>query len=190
MSIDAQKLLEKGMKYQDWELIEEAQALLAAQNGGEAPKEVYVPPKTATQQETDDILAKAKEVTAQHENGEFGFDIRSGESQDRGDGSGKNARREPINTERVGAFNLFEDDLSEMVQDTKASQIESSDKGKSLYTGRSRMQRKAPIQLIDVVCLECDRKAKVAPKHARKVEGVPRYVCEKCIINKGKTHRM
>ncbi len=189
MSIDAQKLIDKGIKYQDWELIEEGRALLAAQNAGEVPKSIYIPPKPKVQEQTEDILAKGKELKQQHKNGEFGFDIRADGGRSRGDGE-RSTRSEPIDTDRVAAFNHFDDDLTEGIQHTKAAQIEASDKGKSLYTGRRRVLRKPPVKLTDVKCLTCKKTFKVAPKHVRIVEKEPRYVCEKCIIAKGPRHRM
>ena len=207
MTIDAQKLLEKGMKYQDWELIEEAQKLLAAQNGGSPPTDIVVPTPPPSPKSTagilanmreDAVLERGKELKEQHEhpNGEFGMDIRSGEgNRDRGDGSGKNTRREPINTDRVGSFNYFEDDMSEMVQHTKAAIQESSSDGKTPYTNRTPGRRKPPIRLVEVTCIgsgdkECGKKFKVAPKHARIKDGECRFVCEKCIIGKGRINRM
>ena len=124
------------------------------------------------------------------------MNIRSaGGTRDRGDGSGTNARRESINTERVGAFNYFEDDLSEMTQHTKASIEESSSDGKTPYSNRTPGRRKAPIKLVEVTCIGhgdkgCGKKFKVAPKHVRIKDGENRYVCEKCIMGKGRRNRM
>ncbi len=187
MSIDAQKLLEKGMKYQDWELIEEAQALLAAQDD-RGPKNIYIPPQTPVEKETEQIIAKGEELK-QHENGEFGMDIRNVDPKKRADG-GTNMRVEQIDTKRIGAFNQFEDDLSECLQETKAKQAELSD-GKTLYTGRIRGVRKPHSRLITTECTDCKKEFQVAPIHVRKVDGEERFICEKCIIKKGtSSHRM
>jgi hypothetical protein len=217
MTIDAQKLLEKGMKYQDWELIEEAQALLAAQNGGKPPKDILLspkidkggqnPPNTSDKRPTppqgsggDEVLEKGRELQKQHEhpNGEFGMDIRGNKGDRTREEGGRYMRTEPINTDKVAAFNMFEDDGTDNVQDTKAAQAAASD-GKTLYTGRSRVQRKPPAKLIEVECsikddkgveTGCNKKFKVAATHVRRIDGESRYTCEKCIINKGRRHRM
>lgn len=187
MSIDAQKLIEKGIKYQDWELIEEGKALLEAQNGGKAPTDIVLPTveETPAAKSEDEVLKRGEELKKQHENGEFGFDIRGSDgSRKRGEG-GTYMRSEPIDTSKVSAFNMFEDTLEEAVADTKAAQAAAND-GKTLYTGRGRTQRKPPVELVKTNCIECNKEFTVAPQHIRRVDGESRFVCEKCIIGKGR----
>jgi hypothetical protein len=187
--MNAQEMLEKGIKYEDWDMIKEAKAQLAAEGGGATimlPNSSENPPSHLTQPEQEPIL---KEVPTPGGQGhDFSFQIRKNGDAGRRttqDG-GAIMRSEPINTNRVGSFNLFEDDLSEGRKDLKHLQKERSD-GKSLYINSPTVGKlRAGARLVDAECIGCGKHFEVAPIHARKVEGEVRFKCDTCVRRRGR----
>lgn len=81
------------------------------------------------------------------------------------------ARREQVDLSKIGAFNMFEDDGSEEVENRKG------DKG--LYVKELEPRRKE-VKKVTAICVDCQKTFKVLPIH--QLEGS--FTCTKCINKK------
>lgn len=180
------ELIQKGIKYNDMDLVKQGYDML---NQGEhsSPPVEKIEQVTLKETPQDHIIEEDTPGPSKHD--EFSFQIRQNKPEDnreREDG-GTYTRSEPINTDKIGAFNLFNDDLTEEVQHTKKA-IQERSGGKSLY-GRKTAKRNRQFKMVRVKCNTCDKKYEVHPIHARKIDGEVRFTCDKCVKNKGKSNR-
>lgn len=190
MNIDAQKLIEKGIKYNDMDLVAEGYALLAAQEDDN--KSLMIPTREGTEstnQNPDNVSEERPEPPRGSGKDDFSFQIRNtqGAKRERPEG-GTYMRVEELDTNRISAFNMFVDDLEEDKEDTK-EEIAKRNEGKTLYV-KKPVRRKPPAKTVEVTCVDCNRNFKVPPMYAPKIEGGRSYVCNKCIMEKAKKHRM
>lgn len=198
------ELIQKGIEYNDMDLVAKGYELLNSQDDNTVSGSIEVvennPPIREIQKSDlknpspDVILEEASEVKRKND---FSFQIRnndrSNNSREREDG-GLYTRTEPIDTTKIGKFNMFEDNLTEEVKHTKAAMIKRAKQKDpnaepaTLYV-QNRVPRKSNPSLVHVECIECNKFFDVAPIHARKSDGENRFVCDKCIKNRGRSSR-
>lgn len=100
------------------------------------------------------------------------------------DGNRVPARREPINLNKVKAFNLFADDGKEHAEE----KLKPEEKGKWGTTDNAR----EPVQLKKVLCSSCNTAYEVHPSLAKPIDINPDgtthnpNICDGCVRKKGK----
>lgn len=177
MSLDAQKLLEKGIKYQDWELIAEAQKLLAGTN----VSKIVLPTESKNVEDEDESLEPELEEDEEEEipqdmpDENFKMQIRKDDSGGRTfvDDEGnvhKICKRERIDKKKI-KINLF--DLEEMDAEQPSEDL-------SYASQEKKGKRKSTLVL--ATCGRCEKKFKVSPILAPKIDGDNhrQYTCDKC----------
>lgn len=81
--------------------------------------------------------------------------------------------RQPINTKKIGAFNMYEDDGQSHKSDTEQFD-------KKVWAGRSPSQRRPPTKKVEATCTDCKRRYKVHPAHQFKRS----FTCQTCLKRK------
>ncbi len=175
-------LIQKGIDYNDMDLVAQGLELLKTVLPGDAMKNADSVPQTLKKPEPAVILDRPG---SQAKGDDFAFQIRQ-QNNDRSHAEGgQYTRTEQIDVNKVAAFNMFQDDMSEEQQDTKESISERSG-GKTLYN-RPRTPRKASVVFVDIECVGgCNKTFNVHPAFARTADGESRYLCDKCIKNRGR----
>ena len=174
--MNAYELLDKGLKYGDWELIAAAKAQLqqGAQVMESPPIEIS---QNITTQPKPLSLPEPSALSDGDPTSPFRMQIRNIQQRRNREDGGVYTRTESIDTEKIKAFNMFDD--NEQISPTKP-------KDKELYQNSPPIPRRPPAKTISVQCVGgCGRFFNVSPIHAPKVGGERRYYCDDCIKAKG-----
>lgn len=130
------------------------------------------PKKARKPRKKKEVIVEVKEEAVKTTSTEdFHMQIRDpNKSRIRDDGK-LNARREPIDTRKIGSFNLFQDDGNEAVEDKQFD--------KNVKRVPPVKRRKAP-KKVNATCTHCQKEYEVYPIH--QFEGS--FTCDRCVRKK------